>query len=157
LIPGSFDPLHNGHLEVIETAARLFDNVIVAAMRNPQKGSPLFSLAERQEMIEESTAHLTNVRSVGLSSLVVDLAREVGADVIVKGLRAISDFENELQMAQMNHEISGMDTLFIPCASEHTFIASRLVRDIARFGGGARVGSMVPGPVAKRLSEKFAG
>jgi pantetheine-phosphate adenylyltransferase len=157
LIPGSFDPLHNGHLEVIETAARLFDSVIVAAMRNPQKGEPLFSLEERQEMIEESVSHLPNVRSVGLSSLVVDLAKDVGADVIVKGLRAITDFENELQMAQMNHQISGIDTLFIPCASEHTFIASRLVRDIARFGGGARISSMVPGPVNKRLSEKFGG
>ncbi len=157
LIPGSFDPLHNGHVEVIETAARLFDSVIVAAMRNPQKGEPLFTLDERREMIEETTAHLPNVRSVGLSSLVVDLAKDVGADVIVKGLRAISDFENELQMAQMNHQISGIDTLFIPCASEHTFIASRLVRDIARFGGGDRITSMVPAPVAKRLSEKFGG
>jgi pantetheine-phosphate adenylyltransferase len=157
LFPGSFDPLHNGHLEIIETAAHLFDTLIVAAMRNPQKGEPLFTLDERREMIEESVAHLSNVKIVGLSSLVVDLARDVGADVIVKGLRAVSDFENELQMAQMNHQISGLDTLFIPCASEHSFVASRLVRDIARFGGGARVSSMVPEPVAKRLSEKFGG
>lgn len=155
LFPGSFDPLHNGHLEIIETAARLFDSLIVAAMRNPQKGEPLFSLNERREMIAESVAHLSNVRIVGLSTLVVDLAKDEGADVIVKGLRAVSDFENELQMAQMNHEISGIDTLFIPCASEHSFVASRLVRDIARFGGGDRVSTMVPAPVAKRLAEKF--
>jgi pantetheine-phosphate adenylyltransferase len=157
LFPGSFDPLHNGHLEIIDTASRLFDSLVVAAMRNPQKGEPLFSLEERREMIEESTAHLDNVRIVGLSSLVVDLAKDVGADVIVKGLRAITDFESELQMAQMNHQISGMDTLFIPCASEHSFVASRLVRDIARYGGGNRVSSMVPPPVAKRLAEKFGG
>jgi pantetheine-phosphate adenylyltransferase len=157
LFPGSFDPLHNGHLEIIETAAHLFDTLIVAAMRNPQKGEPLFTLEERKEMIEESVSHLSNVKIVGLSSLVVDLARDVGADVIVKGLRAVSDFENELQMAQMNHQISGIDTLFIPCASEHSFVASRLVRDIARFGGGARVSTMVPEPVSKRLSEKFGG
>ncbi|MDQ1439071.1 MAG: pantetheine-phosphate adenylyltransferase [Acidimicrobiaceae bacterium] len=157
LFPGSFDPLHNGHLEIIETASRLFDSLIVAAMRNPQKGEPLFTLEERSAMIEESVAHLSNVKVVGLSSLVVDLAKEVGADVIVKGLRAVSDFENELQMAQMNHQVSGMDTLFIPCASAHSFVASRFVRDIARFGGGARVSSMVPPPVAKRLSEKFRG
>ncbi|HZQ29423.1 MAG TPA: pantetheine-phosphate adenylyltransferase [Acidimicrobiales bacterium] len=157
LFPGSFDPLHNGHLEIIDTASRLFDSLVVAAMRNPQKGEPLFSLDERREMIEESTAHLDNVRIVGLSSLVVDLAKDVGADVIVKGLRAITDFESELQMAQMNHQISGIDTLFIPCASEHSFVASRLVRDIARYGGGGRVSSMVPPPVAKRLAEKFGG
>lgn len=155
LFPGSFDPLHNGHLEIIETAAQLFDSLIVAAMRNPQKGEPLFSLDERREMIAESVSHLPNVRIVGLSTLVVDLAKDEGADVIVKGLRAVSDFENELQMAQMNHQISGIDTLFIPCASEHSFVASRLVRDIARFGGGDRVSTMVPAPVAKRLAEKF--
>lgn len=155
LFPGSFDPLHNGHMEIIETAARLFDSVVVASMRNPQKGEPLFTLEERREMIEESVAHLDNIRIVGLSSLVVDLAVEVGADVIVRGLRAVSDFENELQMAQMNHQISGIDTLFIPCSSEHAFVASRLVRDIARFGGGARVSPMVPPPVSKRLAEKF--
>jgi pantetheine-phosphate adenylyltransferase len=113
LYPGSFDPIHNGHLEIIETAARLFDHVVVAAMRNPQKGEPLFSLDERRAMLEESIAHLENVEVTMFSSLVVDLAQEKGADFIVKGLRAVSDFESELQMAQMNHKISGVNTLFI--------------------------------------------
>ena len=157
LFPGSFDPLHNGHLEIIETAARLFDGVVVAAVRNPQKGKPLFDLDERREMIEESVAHLHNVQIVFFASLVVDLAREVGADVIVRGLRMASDFEHELQMAQMNEAISGMATVFLSCASSHSFIASSLVREIARFGGGDRIGSMVPAPVAKRLAERFAG
>ncbi|MHB1485979.1 MAG: pantetheine-phosphate adenylyltransferase [Acidimicrobiales bacterium] len=153
LFPGSFDPFHNGHLEVIERASKLFDEVIVAAMRNPQKGEPLFSLDERREMLEESTAHVSGVRIVSLASLVVDLAAEVGATAIVKGLRAISDFENELQMAQMNHQLSGIDTLFIPTASSHSFVASKLLREVARFGGD--VTGMVPAPVAKRLNEKF--
>ena len=153
LYPGSFDPIHNGHIEIVETAARLFDEVVVAAMRNPQKGEPLFSLEERQELIAESLDHLDNVRITSFSSLVVDLARDIGADIIVKGLRAVSDFENELQMAQMNHEISGVDTLFIPSASAHSFVASRLIREIARFGGN--VDSMVPAAVSKRLQERF--
>lgn len=157
LFPGSFDPLHNGHLEIVETAARLFDHVIVAAMRNPQKGEPLFTLDERKEMIQESVAHLPNVRVESFSSLVVDLARDIGADVIVKGLRVASDFEYEMQMAHMNHAISGIDTVFLPSASEHSFVASNLVRQIARFGGADRVTSMVPPAVAKRLHEKFAG
>jgi pantetheine-phosphate adenylyltransferase len=152
LYPGSFDPIHNGHVEVIETASRLFDDVVVAAMRNPQKGEPLFTLKEREAMLHESVAHLENVRVTMFSSLVVDLARELGADFIVKGLRAVSDFENELQMAQMNHKISGVDTLFIPCASGNSFLASRLIREIAKFGGD--VSGMVPVPVAKRLEEK---
>lgn len=153
LYPGSFDPVHNGHLEIVETAARLFDEVMVAAMRNPQKGEPLFDLDDRRAMLEESFAHLPNVKVTMFSSLVVDLATELSSDFIVKGLRAVSDFESELQMAQMNHKISGVDTLFIPSASEHSFLASKLIREIARFGGN--VSDMVPPPVARRLEEKF--
>jgi pantetheine-phosphate adenylyltransferase len=153
LYPGSFDPIHNGHVEIIQTASRLFDRVVVAAMRNPQKGEPLFSLDERQGLIEESLAHLDNVQVTMFSSLVVDLARDVGADFIVKGLRAVSDFESELQMAQMNRNISGVDTLFIPSASGNSFLASKLIREVARFGG--TVEGMVPDPVARRLKERY--
>ena len=155
LFPGSFDPLHNGHLEIIETASRLFDQLVVAAVRTPQKGEPLFPLDERLAMVRESVAHLDNVSVSSFSSLVVDLVKEVGADVIVRGLRVSSDFEFELQMAQMNQAISGVDTVFLPCASTHSFIASSLVREIARFGGSTRVGSMVPPPVNTRIVEKF--
>lgn len=151
LYPGSFDPIHNGHVEIVETAARLFDRVVVAALRNPQKGEPLFTLGDRQELIRESLAHLPNVEVTMFSSLVVDLARDVGAHFIVKGLRAVSDFESELQMAQMNKRISGVDTLFIPTTSSHSFLASRLIREVARFGGS--VDSMVPACVAARLKE----
>ncbi len=153
LYPGSFDPVHNGHLEIVETASRLFDHVVVAAMRNPQKGEPLFDLDDRKTMLEESFAHLNNVEVTMFSSLVVDLARDMGTDFIVKGLRAVSDFESELQMAQMNHKISGVDTLFIPSASAHSFLASKLIREIARFGGD--VSDMVPKAVAERLKEKY--
>jgi pantetheine-phosphate adenylyltransferase len=153
LYPGSFDPIHNGHVEIVETASRLFDRVVVAAMRNPSKGEPLFSLEDRQDLIEASLAHLDNVEVTMFSSLVVDLARQVGAHFIVKGLRAVSDFESELQMAQMNRSISGVDTLFIPSASGNSFLASRLIREIARFGGD--VSNMVPAPVAALLAERF--
>ena len=153
LYPGSFDPIHNGHVEIVETASRLFDRVVVAAMRNPQKGEPLFSLDERQTLIEESLAHLDNVEVTMFSSLVVDLARNVGAHFIVKGLRAVSDFESELQMAQMNRSISGVDTLFIPTTSSNSFLASKLIRDIARFGGD--VTSMVQPCVAAKLKEQY--
>lgn len=153
LYPGSFDPIHNGHVEIVGTASRLFDRVVVAAMRNPQKGDPLFSLEDRQSLIEESLAHLDNVEVTMFSSLVVDLAREVGAHFIVKGLRAVSDFESELQMAQMNKSVSGVDTLFIPSTSGNSFLASRLIREIARFGGD--ISNMVPTPVAARLKEQY--
>jgi pantetheine-phosphate adenylyltransferase len=155
LIPGSFDPVHNGHLEVIERASRLFDEVVVAALRNPQKSEALFDDDERREMLEEAVSHLANVRIVSMTTLVVNVAQEVGASAIVKGLRAVSDFENELQMAQMNKQLSGVETLFIPTSSTHSFIASRLLREVARFGGD--VTTFVPPVVAQRLAEKFAG
>jgi pantetheine-phosphate adenylyltransferase len=153
LYPGSFDPLHNGHLEIIETAARLFDSVVVAAMRNPQKGEPLFSLEQRETMMAESLAHLPNVEITMFSNLVVQLAIDVKADFIIKGLRAVSDFETELQMAQMNHAVSGVDTVFIPSASKSSFLASKFIRDIARFGGD--VSGMVPEPVARIMKQRY--
>jgi pantetheine-phosphate adenylyltransferase len=154
LIPGSFDPFHNGHLEVVERAAGLFDDVVVATLRNPQKAEPLFSLAEREEMLKEALAHVPNVRIVSVSTLVVTVAHDVGASAIVKGLRAVSDFENELQMAQMNRQLSGIETLFIPTTSTSAFVASRLLREVARYGGD--VSAFVPKAVAVRLQEKFS-
>jgi pantetheine-phosphate adenylyltransferase len=156
LYPGSFDPFHNGHLEIVEIASKLFDLVVVAPMRNTQKGEPLFTLEERIQMITDSVAHLPNVQLASFSSLVVDLAHDVGADVIVKGLRVASDAEAELQQAQMNRRVTGIETLFIPCSSEYSFIASKYVRDFARFGGAERIGATVPEPVLVKLKEKFA-
>jgi pantetheine-phosphate adenylyltransferase len=153
LYPGSFDPIHNGHLEIIEVASRLFDHVVVAAVRNPQKGEALFTLDERKAMIEESVAHLENVEITSFSALVVDLAREVSADFIVKGLRVVSDFESELMQAQMNRKVSGVHTVFIPSGSSNSFVASKFIREIARYGGD--ISSMVPPAVAKRLDDKL--
>lgn len=153
LYPGSFDPIHNGHVELIETAAHLFDTVVVATMRNPQKGEPLFALDEREEMIEESLGHLENIEVVSFAKLVVDLAAEVGADFIIKGLRSTSDFESEMSQAQVNLNVSGVHTVFLPSASASAAIASKYIRDIARFGRD--VSSMVPAPVAKRLAERY--
>ena len=155
LIPGSFDPFHNGHLEVVERASRLFDAVVVAALRNPQKSEPLFDLEERKAMMAESMTHLPTVTIVSVSTLLVDVAREVNASAIVKGLRAVSDFESELQMAQMNRQLSGVETLFIPTSSSHSFIASRLLREVARYGGD--VSAFVPPPVHKALAKRFDG
>jgi pantetheine-phosphate adenylyltransferase len=154
LYPGSFDPFHNGHRELVETAAYLFDRVLVAAIRNPQKGDGVFSLEERQDMIRDSLDHLDNVEIISMSKLVVDVAREHGADFIIKGLRAVSDFENEMAQAQTNLAVSGVHTLFLPSASANSYIASKYIRDIARFGGD--VSSMVPPVVARMIKEKMA-
>lgn len=154
LIPGSFDPVTFGHLDVIERTARLFDHVLVAAIGNPGKAQPLFSLDERQAMLAEVTAHLANVEIGAFDGLLVDFALANGVEAIVKGLRAVSDFDVELQMAQLNERMSGIATLFFPTAPEHSFLSSSLVREVARFGGD--VSSMVPAPVAQRLKERFA-
>ena len=153
LYPGSFDPIHNGHVELAETAAGLFDEVVVAALANPSKGEGLFDLESRMSLIQESLEHLPNVEVTKFDGLVVDLAIEVGADFIVKGLRAVSDFEAELQMAQMNAALSEVQTLFLPSASRSSFLASRLIREVVRLGGD--VGPMVPPPVRQRLERKL--
>ncbi len=154
LIPGSFDPVTNGHLDIMERTARYFDEVIVAVIRNPQKSEALFTLEEREDMIRDVTTHLPNVRVDFFKGLLVDFARKNGVGAIVKGLRAVSDFDYELQMAQMNVALSGIDTLFIPTAPQHSFLSSSLVREVARFGGD--VTGMVPSQVAQRLKERFA-
>ena len=153
LYPGSFDPIHNGHVELAETAAGLFDEVVVATLANPSKGDGLFDLESRMSLIQESLEHLSNVEVTKFDGLVVDLAVGVGADFIVKGLRAVSDFEAELQMAQMNAALSGVQTLFLPSASRSSFLASRLIREVVRLGGD--VGPMVPPPVRQRLEGKL--
>ena len=153
LYPGSFDPFHNGHQELVETASYLFDRVVIAAIRNPQKSGMVFTLEERQELIRHTLRHLDNVDVVSMSKLVVDVAREVGADFIIKGLRAVSDFENEMAQAQTNLTISGVHTLFLPSASANSYVASKYIREIAKFGGD--VSAMVSGTVANSLKEKF--
>ena len=155
LCPGSFDPPTNGHMEIWETASRLFDQLVVAPIRNPGKGEPLFTVDERIDMITEALAHLDNIKVVSMTKLTVDVARDVGADVIVKGLRVSSDFDSELMQAQMNKAISGIETVFLPCTSQSSFISASLVREIARIGGPDRVGSLVPPLVAVRLVEKL--
>lgn len=153
LIPGSFDPVTYGHLDVVERTARLFEEVVVAPITNPNK-APLFGLAEREAMLSELTGHLANVKVDAFDGLLVDFAMACGAQVIVKGLRAVSDFDIELQMAQLNERLSGLATLFLPTAPAHSFLSSSLVREVARFGGD--VSSMVPASVADRLKARFA-
>jgi pantetheine-phosphate adenylyltransferase len=155
LCPGSFDPPHNGHIEVFEAAARLFDRLVISPVRNYGKGDPLFTVEERIDMIKESLSHLDNVDVVSMTKLTVDVAQDVGADYIVKGLRVAGDFEYELQQAHMNKKISGLETVFVPCSTQSSFIASSLVRDIARYGNPDRVKGTVPDPVLEKLHEKF--
>ena len=127
--------------------------MVVAAVGNPGKAPALFSLDERQAMLAEVTAHLPNVEIDAFEGLLVDFALARGVEAIVKGLRAVSDFDSELQMAQLNERMSGIATVFFPTAPEHSFLSSSLVREVARFGGD--VSSMVPAPIAQRLKERF--
>ena len=154
LIPGTFDPVTFGHLDIVERAARQFDGVVVAVVDQPAKPGLLFLAEERRAMLAEVTAELVNVSVEVFGGLLADYALARGARAIVKGLRAVSDFDYELQMAQMNYRLSGVETLFMPTAPEHSFLSSSLVREVARHGG--EVSSMVPPEVARRLKERFA-
>ncbi|MGD9703993.1 MAG: pantetheine-phosphate adenylyltransferase [Acidimicrobiia bacterium] len=148
--PGSFDPVHLGHLDAIEQASALFGEVVVGTMYNPSKPGGAFTLEERQAMLAESTAHLPGIRVEAHTGLVVDAARAVGADFIVKGLRTAGDFEFELQMALTNESVSGIRTVFVPTAARFSFVSSRFIREIAQYGGD--VSHLVPEPVARRLT-----
>jgi pantetheine-phosphate adenylyltransferase len=151
LCPGSFDPVTNGHLDIIARCADLYDEVVVAVFVNQYK-SGLFSVDERRDMLLEVTAQYPNVVIDTFEGLVVDYCRVNDIPVIVKGLRAVSDFDYELQMAQMNRGLAGVDTLFMPTNPEYSFLASSLVKEIARWGGD--VTSLVPPNVLKRLQER---
>lgn len=148
LVPGSFDPPTRGHLDVIERCVGIFDRVLVAVIRNPAK-SPMFMADERVSLLEECASSWDNVEVGTFSGLLVDYARDEGIDTIVKGLRAVTDFEYEIQMAQMNRHLSGMVTLFVATKPEYGYLSSSLVKQVARLGGN--VDELVPEPVAKAL------
>jgi pantetheine-phosphate adenylyltransferase len=139
---------------IIERTARQFDDVLVGVVREPAKPQVLFDVEERLDMLSQVTTYLAGVRVDSFDGLLVDYAVQNGVRAIVKGLRAVSDFDYELQMAQMNYRLSGVETLFMPTAPEHSFLSSSLVREVARFGGD--VSSMVPPDVATRLKDRFS-
>lgn len=150
--PGSFDPVTNGHLDVIERAASRFDELVIACLRNPAK-EPLFHIEDRLELLEQCTRDLGNVDVVSFEGLLVDLCDRRGVGILVKGLRAVSDFESELQMAQMNVHLGGVDTFFLPASPVHSFLSSSLVKQVAELGGD--VSDLVPPAVAERLRERL--
>jgi pantetheine-phosphate adenylyltransferase len=152
IYPGSFDPVTNGHLDLIGRGARIFERLVVAILQNSEK-APLFSLAERAEMLSEVTAHFANVEVDCFNGLLVDYARERKAHVILRGIRAVSDYEFELQMAMMNRKLQpGLETVFMLPAVEYSYLSSRLVREIAQLGGS--VAGLVPAAVERRLRAK---
>jgi pantetheine-phosphate adenylyltransferase len=152
LCPGSFDPPTNGHIDVIERTARMFDRVLVAVIANPSK-EPLFSLDERTSMLAQSLTGVANCEVGAFDGLLVDFARSHGVDAVVKGLRAVSDFEYELQMAQMNATLGRLETLFVTATPAWAFLSSSLVKEVARHGG--RIDGFVPSVVAEGLKRKL--
>ena len=154
IYPGSFDPLTNGHLDVVQRAARLFDRVVVAVAKNEGK-NPLFTLNERLVLVQKSIAHLPNVEADSFDSLLVEYVVSRQAQAIVRGLRAISDFEFEFQLALMNRKLNeNIETIFMMPKDTYTFLSSRIVKEIARLGGD--VGGFVPAHVQAALTEKFS-
>jgi pantetheine-phosphate adenylyltransferase len=151
--PGSFDPLTNGHLDIIRRAARLFDRLIVAVLENEGK-SPLFSVHERMELIARSTKDIAGLEIHSFNGLLVDFMRGVNADVVVRGIRAVSDYEYELQMALMNRELHpDVETIFMLPAVEYTYVSSRLVKEVFRLGGD--IARLVPAPVLDSLASRL--
>jgi pantetheine-phosphate adenylyltransferase len=150
--PGSFDPVTNGHLDIIFRSARIFDEVIVGVLSNSEKAG-MFTVEERIALLREATAGVPNVRVEGFAGLLVDFCRAQGADVLVRGLRAVSDFDYELKMAQMNVGLSGVETLFMPTNPLYSFIASSLVKQVAKLGGD--VSPYVPKAVQAQLAAKL--
>jgi len=150
--PGSFDPVTNGHLDIISRAAKLHDEVIVAVLRNLSK-SALFTVEERMEMLLEVTKDLANVRVERFNGLIVDFCRANDVSAIVKGLRAVSDFDYEMQMAQMNYNQAGVETLFMTTNPLYAFLSSSLVKEFARYGGD--VAGLVPPAVLRMLTERL--
>jgi pantetheine-phosphate adenylyltransferase len=152
VFPGSFDPITNGHLDIVARSLLVFDEVVVAILMNPEK-RPLFSVEERALLIREAFAHEKRVRVDTFSGLLVDYAKKVGATVIVRGLRAISDFEYEFQMALMNRRLNPrIETVFMMPAEQYSYVSSRLVKEVVELGGS--VAGLVPKVVEKRLAEK---
>ncbi len=154
LCPGTFDPVTNGHLDIVTRAAALFDRVVVAVVENPAK-EPLFSVEERVTMLKEAVADLDAVEVDSFAGLLVDYAAHRGVGVVVKGIRAITDFDYELQMAQMNRKLRGVETCFVPTSPEWSYLSSSLAKEVARYEGD--VGGLVPAHVVQRLREKLAG
>jgi pantetheine-phosphate adenylyltransferase len=154
--PGSYDPVTNGHLDVITRAARVFDRVVVGVVNNPvRKQKTLFTAEERKQFIEDATAELGNVEVGVMSNLLVEFARDQGATAIIKGLRAISDFEYEFEMNQLNRKLAAeIESMYIFASANYSFLSSTGVKEIATFGGDVR--DLVPAPVAKALAERLA-
>ena len=154
--PGSYDPVTNGHLDVITRASRVFDKVVVGVVNNPvRKEKTLFTAEERKQFIEDATAELGNVEVGVMSNLLVEFARDQGATAIIKGLRAISDFEYEFEMNQLNRKLAAeIESMYIFASANYSFLSSTGVKEIATFGGD--VGDLVPGPVAKALAERLS-
>lgn len=150
--PGSFDPVTNGHLDIIGRAAKLHDEVVVAVLRNPSKSS-LFTADERVELLREVSKDMPNVRVAKFNGLIVDFCRANDVSAIVKGLRAVTDFDYEMQMAQMNYNQAGIETLFMTTNPLYAFLSSSLVKEFASYGGD--VASLVPEPVLRRLTERL--
>jgi pantetheine-phosphate adenylyltransferase len=151
--PGSFDPVTNGHLDVIERASPLFDEVVVAVLVNVSKKG-LFTVEERIEMLREVTAPLGNVTVESFEGLLVDFCRTRGILAVVRGLRAVTDFEYELSMAQMNYRLSALETLFVATNPDYSFLSSSLVKEVASYGGD--VSGLVPDTVLGRLTQRLA-